>query len=200
MLRAPTRGSAGFSVIELAITLALIAILMVLVLPSIGKWTADAHTRAAAESLTTAIRQTQSTAVARGRTSLFALTSATPPVVTSTPAANSPNWFSEINPMGGSDETQSSPNILILKSTEGTQHGVTISDGPALLCFNALGRLTTLTSGANSLGTACSASNTYYTVSRTNATRSFRVYVYAGGRVRMCDAAKTLSATNPDGC
>lgn len=199
MLSTPLRRGAGFTIIELVITIALIGILMVMVLPAMGKWMADAHLRAAAESLTTAIRLTQSTAVARGRTSLFALTSATPPVVTSTPAANASNWFAELNVLGGSDETQATLG-MILKSTEGTQHGVTIADGPALLCFNAVGRQTTLAAGANSLATACTAADTYYTVSNTRASRSFRVYVYTGGRVRMCDAAKTLSATNPDGC
>ncbi len=199
MLRAPLRRSAGFSIIELVVTITLIGILMAMVLPAMGKWTADAHVRAASESLTTAIRLAQSTAVAKGRTSLFALTAATPPVVTSTPAANASNWFAELNVLSGSDETQTTLG-MILKSTEGSQHAVTIADGPALLCFSSVGRLTTLASGANSLGTACTAADTYYTVSSTKATRSFRVYVYAGGRVRMCDAAKTLSATNPDGC
>jgi len=28
----------------------------------------------------------------------------------------------------------------------------------------------------------------------------YHVLVYPGGRVRMCDATKTLSTTNPDGC
>jgi len=199
MLRPPIRRGAGFSLIELVITITLIAITMVVMVPAISKWTADAHVRAASESLATAIRLTQSTAVAGGRTSLFALTSATPPVVNSTPAQNASNWFAELNVLSGSDDTQAALG-MILKSTEGTRHGVTIANGPALLCFNAMGRLTTLAAGSNSLGTACTAADTYYTVSRTNASRSFRVYVYAGGRVRMCDVAKTLSATNPDGC
>ena len=202
MLRPPLRRGAGFSIIELVVTITLIGILMAMVLPAMGKWTADAHVRAASESLTTAIRLAQSTAVSRGRTSLFALTAASPPVVTSTPAANASNWFAELNVLSGSDETQTqtNPPLMFLKSTEGTQHAVTIADGPALLCFSSVGRLTTLAAGSNSLGTACTAADTFYTVSSTKATRSFRVYVYAGGRVRMCDYSKSLSATNPDGC
>jgi len=40
-----------------------------------------------------------------------------------------------------------------------------------------------------------------FQVSRdTGASRYFEVLVYAGGRVRMCDAAKTISSADPDGC
>ncbi len=204
MLSTPSKPVMGFSLIELMITIALIAILLMLAIPAFGKWSADAHVRAAAESLVNAIRLTQSTGVARGRTSMFALATDTPPVVTSTPVASSPNWFAELNPLGGSDETRAKLG-LILKSTEGTQHGVTIA-GPALTCFSATGRQATLLAAATSVSAACTAptddvaSPTIYTVSRTGATRSFKVLVYLGGRVRLCDAAKTLSSTNPDGC
>ncbi|HEY8975914.1 MAG TPA: prepilin-type N-terminal cleavage/methylation domain-containing protein [Burkholderiaceae bacterium] len=190
----------GFSLIELMVTVALIAILLVVAIPAYGTWTADAHVRAAAESLTNAIRLTQATAVAKGRTSLFALTTDAQPSVNSAPAAYAPNWFATLNVLGGSDETKASLG-LILKSTEGTQHRVTIS-GPALVCFNALGRQTSLAAAANSLSTACTAGDpAVFQVSRdAGASRYFKVLVYAGGRVRMCDAAKAISSADPDGC
>lgn len=200
MLRPSTARPRGFSLIELMVTVALIAILLVVAIPAYGTWTADAHVRAAAESLTNAIRLTQATAVAKGRTSLFALTADAQPSVNSAPAANSPNWFATLNVLGGSDETKASLG-LILKSTEGTQHRVTIS-GPALMCFNALGRQTSLAAAASSLSTACTAGDpAVFQVSRSvGASRYFKVLVYAGGRVRMCDAAKAISGTDPDGC
>lgn len=204
MLRTPSRIGRGFSLIELLVVMALIGVMMAMAVPAFGKWSADAHVRAAAESLVNAIRLTQATGVAKGRTSQFALTTDAPPVVTSTPVADSPNWFAELNPLVGSDETQASLG-LILKSTEGTQHSIAIS-GPALTCFSATGRQVTLLASATSTGAACTAptndqtSPTTYTVSRANASRSFKVLVYLGGRVRMCDAAKTLSSSNPDGC
>ena len=199
MLSKARREEAGFSLIELMVTLTLIAFLLVLTLPAYGTWAADAHVRAAAESLTNALRLTQATAVAKGRTSMFALTAAAP-AIDSPPAADAPNWFAMLKVLTGSDETQSGLG-LILKSTEGTQHGVAIS-GPALLCFNALGRQTSLTASDNSLSTACTAADpAVYQVGRSAGTsRNFRVLVYAGGRVRMCDAAKAISTANPDGC
>jgi len=190
----------GFSIIELMVTVAIIAILLVMTIPAYGTWMADAHVRAAAESLTNAIRLTQSTAVAKGRTSLFALTADPQPSVNSTAAASASNWFATLNVLGGSDETKASLG-LILKSTEGTQHQVTIS-GPAVVCFNALGRQTSLAAAASSLSTGCTAADpAVFQVSRASgASRYFKVLVYAGGRVRMCDAAKAISSNNPDGC
>jgi len=203
MLRPARRRAGGFSIIELMVVVTLIAFLAVLTVPAFGKWTADAHVRAAAESLTNAIRLSQSMAVAKGRTSLFALTAATPPAYNSTPSATGPNWFAVLNPLAGSDETAANLGLLLM-STEGTQHSVSIA-GPAMVCFSSVGRQTSLASTQTSLATACTtgADDTHpttYTVSRTSATRSFKVLVYLGGRVRMCDAAKTLSSSNPDGC
>lgn len=203
MLRHARRRAGGFSIIELMVVVTLIAFLAVLAVPAFGKWTADAHVRAAAESLTNAIRLSQSMAIAKGRTSMFALTTDKSPVYTSAPTANGSNWIAELNPLAGSDETAATLGLL-LKSTEGTQHGVSIT-GPALICFSSVGRQTGLTAAQTSLGTVCTAGTddthpTTYTVSKTGATRSFNVLVYLGGRVRMCDAAKTLSSSNPDGC
>jgi len=193
------RRAAGFSLIELMITVTLIAILLVMVVPSFGTWNADARARSVAESLTNAIRQTQSAAVGNGRTSLFALTADTSPTVTSTPSASGPNWVAELNVLGGSDETQAKLGT-ILKSSEASASKVTVT-GPALMCFNALGRQTALAAGSTNFAVACaSADPQTFTVSRASASRSYKVLVYAGGRVRMCDAAKTLSSTNPDGC
>ena len=199
LTRPPRRQSAGFSLVELMITVALMAILLVMVVPAFGTWNADARTRSVAESLTNAIRQTQSAAVANGRTSLFALTADATPAVASTPSGTGPNWIAELNVLSGSDETQAGLG-LILKSTEGTANKVAVT-GPALICFNALGRQSTIASGSTNLATACTSTDpATYKVSRTSASRYFNVLVYAGGRVRMCDAAKTLSSTNPDGC
>jgi type IV fimbrial biogenesis protein FimT len=200
MLTRAGRASAGFSLIELMVTIAVIGIAMVIAIPTFGKWTADASVRAVAESLTNAIRKTQAAAIAQGRVGMFALTTATPPVATSTPNAAGPNWFAALNPLAGSDETATTLG-MILKSTEGTQRAVQVT-GPALICFSSVGRQTNVTTqNLGGCSVVSSSSPTTYTVSRaTGATRSFKVLVYLGGQVRMCDAAKTLSSSNPDGC
>jgi type IV fimbrial biogenesis protein FimT len=46
----------------------------------------------------------------------------------------------------------------------------------------------------------CVPAVTSYDVTRAGAERRLRIVVALGGRVRMCDPDKALSATNPDGC
>ena len=95
----------------------------------------------------------------------------------------------------------------VLGSSVATQNGVSI-DGPALVCFSAMGKLLSLTAATTGLAADCTAGTddtslsktTAYTLSRTGAQRQLKVQVFLGGRVRMCDVAKTLSNDNPDGC
>jgi type IV fimbrial biogenesis protein FimT len=191
------RRSGGFTLIELMVTITLIAILMLLAVPAFGTWSADSRVRSAAESLQNALRLAQSSAVARSRTSMLALTS-TSPAYNATPVAGGSSWYAILRPLSDSDETYSSSS-LIASATVASQYGVAIS-GPALLCFSSLGQQTT----ATYLGSTCTAPTddkpVSYTLSRTGAARSLKVLVYLGGRVRMCDAAKTLSDIDPDGC
>jgi type IV fimbrial biogenesis protein FimT len=202
------RRSSGFTLIELMVTITLIAILMLLAIPAFGTWSADARVRSTAESLQNALRMAQLTAVARSRPTVFALTNATP-AANAAPVANGRNWYIEALPMADEDEDKVTDSF-IQGATVAGQYGVTIA-GPASLCFNSLGRQVTKTLTKPS--TTCTAptdDNTVttksdtlgtYTVSKAGASRRLLVRVYLGGRVRMCDAAKTLiNNENPDGC
>ena len=202
------RRSSGFTLIELMVTITLIAVLMLLAIPAFGTWSADARLRSTAESLQNALRMAQLTAVARSRSTVFALTNATP-AANAAPVANGRNWYIEALPLDDEDEDKATDSF-IQGATVAGQYGVTIA-GPASLCFNSLGRQVTKTLTKPS--TTCTAptdDNTVttksdtlgtYTVSKAGASRKLLVRVYLGGRVRMCDAAKTLiNNENPDGC
>lgn len=69
---APTR-TAGFSLVELMIGLAIAALLVVLALPNYQVWIADSQIRNAAESIASGMRYAQSQAVARNSTIEFIL-------------------------------------------------------------------------------------------------------------------------------
>jgi type IV fimbrial biogenesis protein FimT len=192
--------SAGFSMIELMVVISLVAFLSLLTMRVFTGWSADAQVRNTAESLQSALRLAQATAVARNRISLFGLTNGTP-TYNSTPAANGSNWFLSLLPLSGSDENAGDSVMWIQGATTARQYNVSIN-GPALLCFNSLGRLASESTAVTGLASACSNSTSpvTFTISKTGASRDLKVLAYLGGQVRMCDAAKTLSTTNPDGC
>jgi type IV fimbrial biogenesis protein FimT len=79
--------------------------------------------------------------------------------------------------------------------------GVVIG-GPTALCFNGIGRLAA-NADPGLGGTRCDlpASGTgTYDVSNPRGDRALRVTVTLAGNVRMCDPARTLSSSQPDGC
>jgi type IV fimbrial biogenesis protein FimT len=79
--------------------------------------------------------------------------------------------------------------------------GVTI-DGPTAICFNSLGRQTANASpgiGATTCTLDATGTSTY-DIAVTGGSRPLRVLVSLGGQVRLCDPARTLSASAPDGC
>ncbi|HKX44809.1 MAG TPA: prepilin-type N-terminal cleavage/methylation domain-containing protein, partial [Burkholderiaceae bacterium] len=90
MLKPRAPRSAGFTLIELMITIALLALLMMLAVPAFNRWISDAKVRASAEALQNVLRQAQATAIARNRATVFALTSATP-ALNAAPSANASN-------------------------------------------------------------------------------------------------------------
>lgn len=65
--------TAGFSLVELMIGLAIAALLVVLAMPSYSVWIADSQIRNAAESIASGLRFAQSQAVARNSTIEFIL-------------------------------------------------------------------------------------------------------------------------------
>lgn len=206
---------AGFSLLELMVTITLIGILIALGVPAFGKWTGDTRVRATAESLADTIRATRAGAMTRNRVTTFVLTNSTP-AYNATAAASAENWFSGVIPMIGSTAETASSLGISQASTQATAYGIDIGasttynitvDAPGVICFNSMGQLTTQTAAQTSVSLACALPTTptaspyfQYLVSSAKAARQYKVLVYPGGQVRMCDALKTLSNTNPDGC
>ncbi|MBS1208096.1 MAG: prepilin-type N-terminal cleavage/methylation protein [Proteobacteria bacterium] len=192
------RRQAGFSLIELMVIVVVMSILMLIAVPNLTTWLANNRVRTVAEALQNALRQTQVEAIKRSRQASFVLTAASP-ALSATPSSSGPNWYIQSLPLTGSSEMASSSDF-VRGETLARQYGVSISGGSAVLCFNSAGRLVSNT--ATGLGAVCTAptESVTYTLNTTGADRKLAVQVYIGGKVRMCDPNKTLSASHPDGC
>jgi type IV fimbrial biogenesis protein FimT len=190
----------GFTLVELMVTLALLALLMLAATPPLATWSANARVRGVAERLSNDLRLTRAEAMRRNRLSAFALTLGTPDLG-ATPVANGTAWFAQALPRL-SGEAVSDSVMFILSSASARQEQVTIT-GPALLCFNMIGRPVSRT--GTGLGADCSAPTTFaapkiYHLSAAGSDRPIEVQVFAGGRIRVCDPARSLSAGQTDGC
>jgi type IV fimbrial biogenesis protein FimT len=192
MSHLPHRHSAlqrGFTIIELVVTVALVAILLRLAVPSFTTWVRNAQMRSVAEAVQNGIRNAQTEAVRRNRQVVFALTN-DEPAVDATAVDNGRNWFIRTVPATAGE----APEFVEGGSFGETSRGVAIA-GVAEICFNSQGRLVANTTG----GLACDAAATAYNVTQVGAERRLRVTVASGGQLRMCDPAKDI-AVAPDGC
>lgn len=179
--------------IELMVVVTLMSILMFLAVPNLTTWMANNRVRTVADALQNALRQTQGEAIKRSRQTRFVLTAADPSL-SAAASATGPNWYIQSLPLTGSTEAASGD--FVRGETVARQYAVSLGGGSAVLCFNSVGRLV---SNADAGCTAPTGSVTY-TLNTVGADRRLAVQVYAGGKVRMCDPNKTLSANNPDGC
>lgn len=187
--------------VEVLITVSIMVLLMTTAIPAITGWTADARVRTTAEALQNGLRQAQSAAVERNRVTVFVMTAGTP-TWDADPADDGGNWYLRVQPLEGS-EARPDEDSLIGVYDETRRASVQI-DGPGVLCFGPLGQQVTKDSDALELGAGCTAPNTAapteYTVTHPSGSRRLKVQVSLGGRIRMCDAEKTLSEDSPDGC
>jgi type IV fimbrial biogenesis protein FimT len=203
-----TSSRSGFSVIELVIVLAIVAILALLVVPSMKTWVANSKVRTIAESLQNDLRTAQSEALKRSRQVVFVMTTSTTQttgnVSLAAASTSGSNWYADVLPVtSGNDDAAK----VFLVNTVGSQYSATVAtknsgSATAVLCFNSEGRLASNSSTGLSFSCAVPSGTSLMTfdLSLSGADRPLRVEVQQGGRVRVCDPAKVLSSTVPDGC
>ncbi|WP_173804198.1 pilus assembly FimT family protein [Sphaerotilus uruguayifluvii] len=192
-------GVRGFTLVELLVTLGVLALVMMAATPPLATWAANARVRGAAERLGNDLRLTQSEALRRSRQTALVLTAATPDLG-ATPSANASAWYAQALPQLAGESADDS--FYILGSAAARQERVGIT-GPAIVCFNTVGR--PVSNGATGLGASCTAPATIgapivYALSAAGSDRPLQVQVFAGGRIRACDPARSAAAGQADGC
>lgn len=187
----------GFTVVELMVTIALLALLLGLAMPSFSTWVRNAQVRTVSDALQNGLRLAQAEAVRRHRQVVFYRTNAD--TCTAATAADDAGafWVVRTVPLVVGDAVEA----VQCGQLADVAAGVAIA-GATALCFNSGGRQVANADPAIG-GAACAldASGTSaFDITSTNADRPLRVLVTLGGSVRLCDPAKTLSAATPDGC
>lgn len=177
----------GFTLIELMITIVLMAVLLALGIPAFSEWIQNAQIRTYAESTLAGLQQARMEAVRRNRPVEFLFISTLPDPANLNGAAadtSGPNWvvrvFQSSGIYGADDYIQGRARA------EGTAN-VTVNASQASLIFNGQGRLAGGGNATINLGSSSSA-----------ATRPLRITVSPAGQVRLCDPA--LPATNVQSC
>ena len=193
MLRRPR----GFTIVELLVTIALLALLLGLAMPSFTTWVRNAQVRTVSDALQNGLRLAQAEAVRRQRQVVFFRTNESTCNNATAAADDGAFWAVRSVPLiaGDAVETVQCGQLGDVAS------GAAIA-GAAALCFNAGGRqVANADPGIGGPACALDASGTSsFDVTSSHADRPLRVLVTLGGSVRLCDPAKTLSASTPDGC
>ncbi|AVQ83018.1 MULTISPECIES: pilus assembly FimT family protein [unclassified Variovorax] len=188
----------GFTLVEMIVVVAIMALLAALATPSMLGWVRNNKIRTVSDALQNGLRQAQTEATRRSRQVVFSLTDGSPTNTSYTAKANGSNWAISTVVPADSDATAAFVEAGILRDVGSN---VAIS-GPISICFSSIGRLVANdTPGPTSA--KCTAAAVQYDIAMSDSKtgdRPLRVLVALGGQVRMCDPARTLSDTQPDGC
>ena len=207
-----SRRASGFTMIEMAVTMTVFALLVAVGIPTMSTWIKNNKVRAVSDALQTGLRLAQAESLRRSRQVVFALTNSTTPDASPLPAvANGTSWAIWTLPsMAGETPTFIQSGVLSNVSAN-----VNINSfGVAAVCFNSMGRLTANAS-ANVTGITGGATcaqptailvpggapvQTFNISMASGSDRPLQVNLGLGGQVHMCDPAVPISDAHPEGC
>lgn len=188
----------GFSLIELMVTVSVLAILTAVAVPNFNNWIRNSKIRTVAEALQSGLRVAQSEAQRRTRAVVFFRTASKDCLLTDTAADTGQYW--QVRALADPLQTGDVAEPVQCGALTDVATGVKLSSSATALCFSADGRQTTVVNPGGIGANCTAAASTYDIEPATNAAdaRALRVTVSLAGSYRLCDPAK--SATAPDGC
>lgn len=193
MLRQVRKVHLGFTLIEFAISLVVLAILIVAALPSMAAFIQNMRIRTAAEAVYNGISLARMEAIRRNTTVTFWLVSSTDNACALSSTTTS--WV--ITPDASSPAGACGAESIIQRraGSEGSANIAITSTGSAgCIAFNGLGRVVTPT------GCATAISRLVFSTSSTASPRVLEVRVTDGGSIRMCDPNTALQSDDPRRC
>jgi type IV fimbrial biogenesis protein FimT len=187
----------GVTLIELMVAITLLSVLLGLAAPSFRVWVRNAQVRTVTDALQTGLRLAQTEAVRRNRQVVFFLTNSRTCDTSTSAVADGTFWSIRTVPLLAGDPAE----VVQCGVLADVASEVAIT-GAAAVCFNSLGRQVANASTGVTDGDCivAPAGINVYNVSAAGGDRPLRVQLSLGGQTRMCDPARTLSATVPDGC
>jgi type IV fimbrial biogenesis protein FimT len=206
MQRSPR--ASGFTMIEMAVTMTVFAILVALGIPTMSTWIRNNKVRTVTDSLQTGLRLAQAESLRRSRQVVFALTNSPTPTAIPLPAvANGTSWaIWSIPSMTDGSEV---PVFIQSGVLSNASANVTVT-GVAAVCFNSMGRLTNnasanvtaVTGGANCVQPTAPPTPPVqkFNITTPGADRPLQVNLGLGGQVHMCDPNVAISDAHPEGC
>lgn len=194
----------GFSMVEIAVTLAVLGILLAAAMPSMGTWMANARIRNTAESINEGLQKARAEAVRRNQPVTFWMVSGADPqnlgndcVLSATGGSWVVSLADPSSLCATAPSSTTAPQIVASRAVGDGGSGVSVSakqrdnaTDATSVTFNAFGQAT----GAAPIGT----------ISITSASggadlRQYRVVISSAGRTLMCDQAIS-DATDPRHC
>ncbi|MDR0378643.1 MAG: GspH/FimT family pseudopilin [Candidatus Accumulibacter sp.] len=188
----------GFTLIELVIGVAILAILIALAAPGFSSWIRDVGIRTTAGTLLDGLQLARSEALKRNTLIRFQLTSTVDG--SCAPSTSGPHWIVSRDDATGlchvaPSDTDTPRAVRVHDGTQAGGRNTLINATQATFIFNGLGRFTSsaasiLVSGAAGEGDCAHAGS--------GNDRCLRIEVSPGGSIRMCDPA--LPSTDPQAC
>ena len=177
----------GFTLIEFAITLAVIGIVLALGAPSFSAWIQNTQIRTATESMLAGIKLARTEALKSNCTAHFQLTDSSGAL-----SASGTSWLAISDAHVDVDGTSvicdsAAPQVIRSKpSGEGTPN-VAYAASTSNIGFDALGRVTPVPAG----DVTVTITNTTGACVPDGAMRCLTIHVSPGGQAQMCDSAVT---------
>jgi type IV fimbrial biogenesis protein FimT len=210
MLMPRSPRTSGFTMIEMAVTMTIFAILVTLGVPAMTTWIRNNKVRTVTDSLQTGLRLAQAESLRRSRQVVFALTnSTTPSTALPLPAvAGGLSWAIWTVP----SMTDGSEPLAFIQSgvlsNASSQVTITTTNNISTVCFNSMGRLVNNASAnviAITGGDTCqqppgSPAVLQFNITVPGADRPLQVNLGLGGQVHMCDPNVGISNAHPEGC